>query len=264
MRISDFKFQISNYILTVIVMMCFMYSGTASAELTINANHDYITIDFFYHGSTVGVRGISEPGTDIVIKITSPEKHQALNKKGKAAGFLWMNMGTLKFDHTPNLYFIHGTKKPDEILSAEDMNKYIIGYPALSKHIEITPVSNDEERTKWFNEFIRYKEASRLYAASSGQIKTTNEKGRQKYYIQTDWPYQAPPGKYLVTVYAVKDKKVIEKAETKVLVEQAGIVKALSGMAKNNGALYGIISIVAALGAGFGVGMIFGEGGGAH
>jgi len=41
-------------------------------------------------------------------------------------------------------------------------------------------------------------------------------------------------------------------------------VKALSGMAKNNGALYGIISILIALGAGFGVGMIFRKGGGAH
>ncbi|MBI5213007.1 MAG: TIGR02186 family protein [Nitrospirae bacterium] len=246
------------------VLLPLIFAGAAPAELTINANHDYITIDFFYHGRAVGVRGISEPGTDIVIKITSPEGHQALNKKGKAAGFLWMNMGTLKFEHAPNLYFIHSTKKPDEILSAEEMNKYVIGYPSMNKHIEITPVSNDEERTKWFNEFIRYKEASKLYAASSGRIKITNESGRQKYYIQTDWPYQAPPGEYLVTVYAVKDKKVIEKAETKVTVEQAGIVKALSGMAKSNGALYGIISIVAALGAGFGVGMIFGKGGGTH
>ncbi|MCL4456486.1 MAG: TIGR02186 family protein [Nitrospirae bacterium] len=262
----NFKFQISNHILAgiVIVIMCVMYSGIASAELTVNANHDYIPIDFFYHGSTVSVSGLSDAGTDLIIKITAPDGHEALNQKGKAAGFLWMNLGTLKFEHAPNLYFIHGTKKPEEILNAENMNKYIIGYPSMNKHIEITPVSNDEERTKWFNEFIRYKEASRLYTASSGQIKTTNENGMQKYYIQTDWPYQAPPGEYLVTVYAVKNKKVVEKAEAKVTVEQAGIVKALSGMAKNNGALYGIISIIAALGVGFGVGMIFGKDGGAH
>jgi hypothetical protein len=35
-------------------------------------------------------------------------------------------------------------------------------------------------------------------------------------------------------------------------------------MAKNNGALYGIISIMAALGAGFGVGLVFRKNDGAH
>ncbi len=54
----------------------------ASAMLTAKANHDHITIDFFYHGSTVSVRGISDPGVDLVVKITSPEGHQVLKQKG--------------------------------------------------------------------------------------------------------------------------------------------------------------------------------------
>jgi hypothetical protein len=65
-------------------------------------------------------------------------------------------------------------------------------------------------------------------------------------------------------VYAVKEGKVVEQATSKVLVEQVGVVKGLAGMAKNNGALYGILAIIAALGAGFGVGMVFKKGGGAH
>ena len=48
------------------------------------------------------------------------------------------------------------------------------------------------------------------------------------------------------------------------IVEQVGIVKTLANMAKNNGALYGAISIVVALIAGFGVGIIFRKGGGGH
>ena len=52
---------------------------------------------------------------------------------------------------------------------------------------------------------------------SSGQIKIATSLKNSKifYYIKMDWPYQALPGEYLVTVYAVKDKKVIEKAETR-------------------------------------------------
>jgi len=75
---------------------------------------------------------------------------------------------------------------------------------------------------------------------------------------------QAAPGDYLVTVYAVKDHRVVEQAEAKVNVEQVGIVKTLANMARDNAALYGFLSIGIALSAGFGVGMVFRKGGGSH
>ncbi|MGC2062446.1 MAG: TIGR02186 family protein [Thermodesulfovibrionales bacterium] len=237
----------------------------ASAELTAIANHDHITIDFFYHGSTVSVRGVADPDADLIIKIASPEGHETLKEKGKVGGFLWMNVATLTLENVPNLYSIHSTKKIEEILDQQDMDKYVIGYPALGRHVEMSPIRNDEDKARWFSEFIKYKENSKLYATSAGKIELKkDESGKQPYYILTEWPYQAPPGDYLVTVYAVKNGKVIEQAESKVLVEQVGIIKTLSNMAKKNGALYGFISIISALGAGFGVGLVFRKGGGAH
>jgi hypothetical protein len=128
----------------------------------------------------------------------------------------------------------------------------------------LTPSAGEEEKARWFGEFVKYKETSKLYSSSSGRIEIKEKDGKTSYYINTEWPYQAPPGDYLVTVYAVKNGKVVDTAEAKVLVEQVGIVKSLSGMARNSAALYGIISILSALGAGFGVGMVFRKGGGAH
>lgn len=239
-------------------------AGSASAELTVEANHSKINIDFFYHGSTVGVRGTSDPGTDLVIKITSPEGHYALRRKGKVAGLLWMNTGEMKFEKVPNLYFVHSTKKIDDILSPEERDRNIIGYQALDRHLEISPVNSEQEKDTWFGEFVKYKENSKVYGMSDGKILLNEKDGKQNYYVLTEWPYQATPGKYTVTVYAVKDRKVVETAETNVHVQQVSIVKTLAEMAKNNGALYGIISVLAALAAGFGVGLVFRKGGGAH
>lgn len=259
-----------NSIKSGVIIVCLALTGIllfgspSSAELTIKANHDHIKVDFFYHGSTVSVSGESDAGTDLIIKITSPDSHQKLQKKGKAGGFLWMNVGELNLEHTPDLYFLHSTGDLDEILSQEEMNKYVLGYSSVQKYADINPVKDETEKAKWFDEFIRFKESSRLYNTSSGEITVSEENGRQGYYILCDWPYQALPGDYLVTVYAVKDKKVIETAESKVVVEQVGAVKSLYDLANNRGGLYGLISILAALGAGFGVGIVFGKGGGAH
>ena len=241
-----------------------LVSHNASAELTAIANHDHITIDFFYHGSSVSVRGISDPGTDLIVKITSPEGDQSLRTKGKVAGILWMNVGSVTFQHIPSLYLLHSTKKVEDILGKEERDRNAIGYESLEHRAEMHPVANEIEKSKWFGEFVKFKENSRLYSSVPGKVSVTEKDGKQDYYVMMDWPYQAAPGNYTVTVHAVKDKKVVETAETKVLVEQVGIVKSFAGMAKSNGALYGMISIMAALAAGFGVGIVFRRGGGAH
>lgn len=253
--------KIFNFLVFVITVLILTYSGQAFGELTAEVNHDHIKIDFFYHGDTVTVSGISDSGVDLIIKITSPETHLTMKKKGKVAGFLWMNVGTLNFEHVPNLYFIHSTRKLEEILTPEEMKKEIIGYDALMQHVEITPLENDSAKQDWFKEFVKFKEASRLYTVASGDITVTQKGNKQSYFIKLPWPYQASPGEYTVSIYAVRNKKITEKAEAKVMVEQVGAVKALAGMARNNGAVYGIISIVVAIAAGFGVGMIFRKGG---
>ncbi len=262
MRIADCGMRTAVALALVIL---FGFAGNAHAMLTAKANHDHITIDFFYHGGTVGVKGMSDPGRDLVIKITSPEGHQILKKKGKVAGVLWMNVGTLSFERTPNFYEVFSTKKLDDMMTQQEREKYNLGYAALQKSIEVSPCANDEEKTQWFNEFVKYKEASKLYLTSDGKIETTKlPDGHEEYYILTNWPHQAAPGEYTVSVYAVKDGKVVEQAESHVKVEQVGMVKTLATMAKDSAVFYGFLSVGIALGAGFGVGLIFRKGGGAH
>jgi len=258
-------FTMAGFLAAALLLINVGAAGTASAMLTARANHDHISIDFFYHGSAVGIMGEADPGVDLVIKMTDRAGHHVMKQKGKVGGLLWMNVGMLNFERTPNFYAVHSTRKLEDILSPDEMEKYTLGYPALEKQVEVKPVADEAEKAKWFSEFVKYKEDSRVYASSYGKITTSAANNdRMEYSIQTDWPYQASPGDYFVTVYAVRNGKVVEQAETKVNVEQVGTVKALATMAKSNAAFYGILSIAVALGAGFGVGMVFRKGGGSH
>ncbi len=86
------KIKIVVFLIFEFLILNSAFAGELSAQLTTKVNHDHIKIDFFYHGSEVNVSGASVLGTDIIIKITSPEVHQILRRKGKAAGLLWMNV----------------------------------------------------------------------------------------------------------------------------------------------------------------------------
>ena len=89
-----------------------------------------------------------------------------------------MNVGTINFEHVPSLYFLSSTKKVDDILSKEELAKNVIGYEALERHVELKPVKDEEEKAKWFNEFVKYKEQSKLYSVASENITFTEENGQ--------------------------------------------------------------------------------------
>ncbi len=252
-------------VIAATALITLVAGGSAHALLTAKANHDHITVDFFYHGSTVGVKGMSDGGRDLIVKIASSEGHHVLKRKGKVGGVLWMNVGTLRFENAPNFYEVFSTRSLDDMLSKDQQAKYLLGYEALKDRIKIEPAETAAEKTRWFSEFVKFKEASHLYRTGVGQIAVTAlPDGHDEYYIQTPWPYQAAPGEYTVSVYAVKNGKVVEQAESQVQVLQVGMVKTLATMAKSSAAIYGFLSVGVALSAGFGVGMIFRKGGGSH
>ncbi|GAB4389478.1 MAG: hypothetical protein Kow0025_15060 [Thermodesulfovibrionales bacterium] len=248
--------------LALAALWLLLMGGTASAQLTARANHDHIKIDLTYHGSTVSVRGTSEPGVDLVVKISSPHAGETLKMKKRAGGLLWMNAGDLDLGNVPGLYLLASTRRAEDILSQEELDRYAIGYGALERLAEAKGLGPGEDKSEWFREFLKLKESSRMYSSAVGDFSVTPEDGKERYYVLFDWPHRAPSGDYSVTVYAVRDGKVVEKAETGLLVEEVGVVKALDTMARRHGALYGAAAIFIALGAGLGVGMIFKRGGG--
>lgn len=236
----------------------------AARALTARANHDDIKINLNYHGSTVSVSGECDEGVDLIVKISTEAGHEKLMRKDRMAGVVWMNVEELTFEETPYLYILRSAKAPEEMLNREQLLANNIGYVALTENAEIKPAPDPATRSALFGEFIKYKEAKSLYSQSVEGVEMKPGNGGQTYTAVLEWPYQVPPGQYQVTVFAVKNGEVVDKAVTQVTVEEDGIVKTLADMAGENGALYGIAAIGVAISAGFGVGMIFGKGGGAH
>ena len=258
--------RLLRFLLPVAVLACLallVITPVAWAELTVKANHDHVDIHLNYHGSTVTVRGNSDPGTDLILTISTDGSQEKLMKKDKIAGFIWMNKDKLTFENVPELYMLRSTEDVNKLLGSEQLEASGIGYVAIDAAADIDPSSDSTNQKYLLEEFIRYKEAKNLYATSAGEIDVSSESGSQTYFTAFDWPYQAPTGDYKVTAYEVKDGQVIDSAEAGVTVTEAGVVKVLDDMAKNNGALYGLAAVAVALASGFVVGMIF-KGGGAH
>jgi uncharacterized protein (TIGR02186 family) len=231
--------------------------------MTAKANHDDIRIGLTYHGTTVSVSGMTDPNVDLIMKITADDSLEKMMRKDRKAG-MWMNVEELTLDHVPEVYYLRSTRNLEDILGADQLNQYDLGYQALMERIDLKPAKSPEQKQALLGDFIKYKEDGKLYGESVGSVDVQKDENGESYFTIFDWPYQAPPGQYQVTVYAVKDGKVADTAESQVIVEQEGVVKSLSDLAQDNGGLYGAAAIGISLTAGFGVGIVFKGGGGSH
>lgn len=247
------------------LLLSSLASGVTPAQaLTCAIAPDDISIGITYHGAKIKVSGESKTGDELLVKITAPPADAHLRYLGKAAGMVWMKLGSMEFKHVPNVYLLYSTKPVDQLLAKDTQAGNLIGFEAIKARSEVTSSAGQIDTNQWFAEFIKFKESEKLYRVQEGTIQKQAGPSSDTYQLETDWPYQAAPGNYEVEVLAVRNGQVVDHAATTLKVEQIGFVAQISNLAFHNSAVYGIMAIVVAMLAGFGVAALFKGGGGAH
>ena len=248
----------------VIASAVILFFTADSFSITSSIVPERIAVNSLYHGSRIVISGETEADRDIILKISSPEVQTNFHKKGKAGGVLWMNIGGLEFNPVPYVYLIYTTKDINSMLSESQRDVYVIGYDAFRRHVNVSPAANDAEKENWLGEFIKFKEKEKVYGVFPGTVEIKNSGDKTAYNLFLDWPYEAPPMEYTISVYAVKDGAITDSTEKSLVVEKTGLLKFLSDMAFNHEIIYGIISIIIAVVAGFIVSLLFKGKSGVH
>jgi uncharacterized protein (TIGR02186 family) len=246
------------------VTSCILFSGGPAWALTTEVTPQNIPINIMYHGAQVTVKGASDANDDLIIKISSEPADAHMKFKGKAAGLFWMKMGDISFEHVPTVYLLYSSRSLDSLLQENDRVSEGIGFESIKVGAKMETSAAGMDPDRWIAEFIKFKKAEKLYEIEEGAITKTSGTLGGEYQLDIKWPYQAAPGTYTIEVLAVRDGKVVDRAETSLTVARTGIVEKLSNLAFNHASVYGIISIVVAMAAGFAVGALFKKGGGAH
>ncbi|MFH1019133.1 MAG: TIGR02186 family protein [Pseudomonadota bacterium] len=238
----------------------------ASAEqaLTCAVTPGNIPITFTYHGAQLTVTGQSASSDDLVVTISTEPEDAVLKYKAKVGGLVWMKKGDLDFKGVPAIYLLHSTAELTRILNDSERNRYQFGYDALRQNVTIEDSQGNHAEGKWFDEYLKFKKKEMVYDIQEGSVIRQHGELGNTYQVKIAWPYQAPPGTYKVKVFAVRDGMVVAQAADQFEVQRVGITAALSKMAFEHAAWYGIMAVVIALLAGLAVGAIFKKGGGSH
>jgi len=233
--------------------------GEPTTELTLEPSE--VRAGMFFDGATIRVTALVPEGLGITVSCLGPEGPVVLNRKGKALGLIWMNVGEVEIDGAPELYLLHSSAGLDELATASSLEELGVGYAALARRARIDGVRGDEEGDGLFREFVNLKESDGLYAVSEGTLEAEpGTEGLVRVTAEIRLPAKAPPGEYEILAHGFAGGSGTLLAAAPLRVVQVGVAASIQNLATEHGLQYGILAVVVAIVVGLLTGVLFGLG----
>jgi uncharacterized protein (TIGR02186 family) len=246
-------------------------SGTAGAvtpeaqkKIVTAATKNQIQIGLSYRGDEIHFFGVNPvAGADLIIKLTAEKDEEIkLSVKGRVGPF-WMTVRQYDVTGAPFMYKIHATRPVAEIISPEVAKELEIGYIAVRQRMKLhlsRGTAAPEDADQIFQGLIKIKERANLFNIVEDPKRLEVAQGTlYKHYFR--FPPAATEGNYQVETFAFVKGELVGYGKDTIEIKKVGLEHWLTETSQNSPALFGILAVLVAMGAGLGVGMIFRKGG---
>jgi hypothetical protein len=229
-------------------------AGTGGGGISVEPGE--ITAGLFYHGGTVHVSAVVPAGAGVAFLCEGHAGPLTVNRKGKAVGLLWMNVGEVSWNDVPEVYLLRTSEALDQLASSEVLEGMGVGLDAVR-----TGSRPGAGADAFFAELAKLKARGGLWDVTEGGVDfRVAQDGWALAGAELALSPRASPGAYRILVYAFVDGRGELVGTGEVRVTQGGLPAFISSLAAEHGLLYGILSVGIAVGVGLLTGVVFGLG----
>jgi uncharacterized protein (TIGR02186 family) len=240
--------------LQFLVLSLFAQAAAALEPAKVKITPSTVELGTFYGGTPMRVAGIAGAGSKIIVVVRGPFTAEVFNKVGRV-GPIWVNTGKVTISAAPSLLLIFSSEPINTCLNSAAVEQYQLDLGSLKKHMRIETKAQDRDRIA--DDFLAFKAHQGNYRIKSASVQmgTLAQEGLP-YSLDFEMPKSASPGKYEVSVLECRDGKVVNKADLDLAVVEVGFPALVARLATERASLYGIISVIIAMAAGFGIDFI--------
>jgi uncharacterized protein (TIGR02186 family) len=237
------------------LVLALVVQATAALEPSnVKLTPSTVELGTFYGGTKVHVAGTAAVGSKIIVVVRGPSAAEVFNKVGRV-GPIWVNTGKVSISGVPSLLLIASSEPLNSCLSSTAIDQYQLDLGSLKKHMHIETKAPGRERVA--DDFLAFKahQGNYRFNSVSVQMGAPTQQG-VTYSLDFDMPKTAGPGKYQVSVLECGNGAVVNKADVDLAVVEVGFPALIARLARDRASLYGIISVIIAMVAGFGIDFI--------
>lgn len=228
--------------------------GPALATFVYDLSSRLIAITTAFVGTQVLLYG-AVPGRDgeIAVVVRGPARDITVRRKSRV-GPIWINTSSLVFQNVPSFYAVATSIPLDELAGPGGLVRHELG----ADRIRLTPAAaedwSEEEIATFRAALVRNQQRVGLFSAEPG---TVSFLGDTLFRTRIVFPANVPPGDYQVQVLQFADGEIVGAQTSKLEIAKMGLEAELYEFALAQPALYGLASILIALGAGWAANALF-------
>ena len=181
----------------------------------------------------------------VVITVTGPSIPVTVRRKERMA-IVWANRDTAVVDEAPSFYAVATTGPLDEIMSATERLRHRVGLDMVVRTIGARAEVADPD--SFLAAVVRIRQRNGLYRVQPGAVDLAEE---TLFSTEIRLPANLVEGDYAAEMFLLRDRRVVNVAQTEIQVRKAGLERLIYTTAHERPLLYGILSIAVALFAGW-------------
>lgn len=219
-----------------------LWAGTAGAQrqpIAVDLSNHLVAISTGFSGTSLLLFGATDGPGNIVLVVRGPNSDLRVRRKGQIGG-IWLNRDSMLFTDVPSFYMVAASRPLTELVSDDLLARNQIGLGNLS--LEPADSGADPALVEVFRDaLIRLKESQGLYGSGTGEVRL---QPNRLFRADIRFPANVPTGRYLVTVFLVRDGKIAGAETTPVQVSKIGIGARISAFAHEQAWAYGVAAAV--------------------
>lgn len=224
--------------------------GLSQSNVAITANFSGSDILVFGAVKREGELPADASKLDVVIVVEGPLQHVTVRRKEKKLG-IWVNIDSVDVEEAPSFFTVATTGPLDVILTEELQREHAIG---LEYAVRLPDHDLDAE-TETFNEAIaRIRVANGLYSEREGSV---NLNAETLFDTGIELPANLVEGDYTAKIFLIRGQQIVGQTEMEITVRKTGLERWIYNLAHEQALVYGLLSLLVALVAGYGASEIF-------
>ncbi|MDF3604955.1 TIGR02186 family protein [Paracoccus sp. DMF-8] len=223
-----------------------------SEHIVAGLSHDDVNITTNFDGSDIIIYGAISRETpapagplDVIVAVQGPSKAVTIRRKDRRFG-VWVNTDSVRIGSAPDFYVVATTRPSDQILTAEQDAQYRVSIPQAVRSFagELTVA----DTVPFTEAFVRLRQEAGLYRLDDGAVTLAEQ---TLFRADVQMPANLIEGMYSSRILLVRDGRVIDTHRAPIEVRKVGLERWLYRMALDRPPLYGLMSLLIAIAAGW-------------
>ena len=222
-------------------------------QVVAGLSENQIAITATFNGSDILVFGAVKRQTpppdgaplQVIVTLEGPPNPVDISRKGHVWG-IWINTERARVTSAPAFYAIATSGPLNQVLSQTEDLRYKITIPQAIQDTGVASQVPDGEA--FINALIRIRKDQGLYVLDQGTVAV-----EQATVFHTDirLPANLTEGLYKARIFLTRNGQVVDVHNTDIRVRKMGLERWLYELAKNQPPVYGLLSLVIAIAAGW-------------